>query len=67
MVSLISFIFGLIGVVGSALSNAASYSAGQAAINEIVATMPHDLGVMLVSFVGGLSGLMPALGNMFSG
>jgi len=66
MVALISFIFGLVGVVGQAISNAASYSEGRAAIAEIVNTLPTDVGMMLVAFINGLHGIMPAMANMFS-
>jgi hypothetical protein len=65
MATLITFIFGLVAVVGGALANAASYSQGQAAIGQIVATLPTDLGTMLVGFLNGAAGLMTAVGGLF--
>jgi hypothetical protein len=66
MVALITFVFGLVSEVGSALQNGASSGAGQYAISQIVTTLPTDLGTMLVAFINGLHGIMPALANMFS-
>ena len=65
MAVLVTFIFGLVATAADALKNGASYSQGQAAIGQIVATLPGDIGTMLVGFLTGAAGLMTAVGGLF--
>jgi hypothetical protein len=54
-------------ILGSVANNiAGEVTANEAVIDQILQDMPRDLGIMLVNFITGLHGLMPAISNMLS-
>jgi hypothetical protein len=65
MVTLIAFVAGLVGKVGSNIAGETNSVAGQAAVAQIIATMPGDIGVMIVGLLTGMAGLMTAVGGLF--
>ena len=64
MTLFITFIATILGQVANNI--AGEVTANEAVIDQILQDMPRDLGIMLVNFVNGLDGLMPAIGGMLS-
>jgi hypothetical protein len=64
MTLFITFVATLIGMVANNI--AGEVTANEAVIDQILQDMPRDLGIMLVNFIEGLHGLMPAIGGMLT-
>jgi hypothetical protein len=64
MTLFITFIATILGQVANNI--AGEVTANEAVIDQILQDMPRDLGIMLVNFISGLDGLMPAIGGMLT-
>ncbi len=64
MTLFITFIATILGQVANNV--AGEVTANEAVIDQILQDMPRDLGIMLVNFITGLDGLLPALANMLA-
>ena len=62
---LVNFIIGLVSTGVTAVAEAAQENSAQLAINAIVQQLPGEIGGMIVDFVQGLTGIVPAILALF--
>jgi hypothetical protein len=65
MALLVNFIIGLVSTGVTAVADAAQEPLAQSTINAVVQQLPGEVGGMIVDFVEGLTGIVPAILALF--